>query len=384
MKEQIKRIGVNFGGGQVPGLNSVIRGIVMAAGEMGWEVVGIYDGYEGLLFPERYPKGGTVLLTPQSLETVAGTDECILGTASRTDPFHVRKVSADGMVEEADRSDELLRWVRKERIDAVISIADAHALSILWKLQKKGLRTVCVPKSTENQVAATMLSFGFNSTLSLTTELLDQALQNAKSARQITVVEVPGEHAGWLALQSAIAVCADAVLIPEVPADIRRLAAKLRENLEAGKKFGLVVVAQGVRLSADCHDTATKTDPLKALLSPGATGPAGTHVIESSGAAAETVAMRLQGLLDQKIHALVLGGQVKSGPPTAVDRQLGLGYGAAAVRAIRESQSGVMVTFQPPDLKFVPLADAINKIRTVPAGSVFLQIARLLGISVGD
>ena len=386
MTAPTKRIGINLGGGYVPGLNAAIHGAVLAASELGWEIVGIRDGYEGLLFPERYPEGGLVKLTPAQMETLAGATGCVLGTASRTDPFHVRTVNAANAVEEVDRSDELLQLVQKEKIDGVISIVDTQALSILWKLNRKGLNTVCVPKSAENQVATTMLSFGFNSALSFAVETLDRARQAAQSARKIGVVEVPGEHAGWLALQTGIAVCADAVLIPEIPYDLSKLAAKLRPRLQAGRAHALVVVAEGATPAPGSPSPATApvAHPLKAMLSPGATGEQGSHVIERSGHAAETVALELQRLLNHETYPLVLGQLVKGGPPTAVDRQLGLGYGAAAVRALKENQSGVMVAFRPPDLKFIPLAEAINKIRTVPADREFVQIARSLGIALGD
>ena len=147
-----------------------------------------------------------------------------------------------------------------------------------------------------------------------------------------------------------------------------------------------MVVAEGAapRNGDQAQTGAPAADSLKASLSPGATGHAGSHVIERSGHVAETVALQLQRLTDQETYPLVLGQLVRGGPPTAVDRQLGLGYGAAAVRALNAGQSGVMVSFQPPDLKFVPLAEAINKVRTVPADSVFVQIARSLGISLGE
>ena len=402
MTTSTKRIAINLGGGYVPGLNAVIHGAVLAASELGWEIVGIRDGYEGLLFPDRYPQGGLVRLAPALMEELAGATGCILGTASRTDPFHVRTVNADNAVEEVDRSDELLQLVKKERLDAVISIVDTQALNILWKLNRKGLRTVCVPKSAENQIAATMLSFGFNSALSFAVETLDRARQAAQSARKIGVVEVPGEHTGWLALQTAIAVCADAALIPEIPYEPAKVAARLTAKLKAGRSHGLVIVAEGATPAASsvgqCVSPAPVSSPpptrgrqdalpnggLKASLSPGATGQAGSHVIKRSGHAAETVALELQRSTGHETYPLVLGQLVKAGAPTAVDRQLGLGYGAAAVRAIQENQTGVLVAFQPPDLKFVPLGEAINKIRTVPAESVFVQIARSLGIALGD
>ncbi len=386
MTSTTTRIAINLGGGYVPGLNAVLAGAVLAASELGWELVGIRDGYEGLLFPERYLEGGLLTLTPSLLEGLAGTAGCVLGTATRTDPFHVRTINAENAVEEVDRSDELLALIQRERIDAVISIVDGHALSILFKLHRKGLPTVCVPKSAENQIAATQLSFGFNSTLSFTTELLDRVRQAVQSARKIGVIEVGGEHAGWLALQGGMAACADAVLIPEIAYDLQKVAAKLSERLKAGRAHGLVVVAEGATpaLSLQAPAVAIRIDPLRAALSPGAADEEGAHVIERTGHAAERVALELQRLTNHETYPLVLGQLVKGGPPTALDRQLGLGYGAAAVRAIRENKTGVMVAFNPPDLKLVQLAEAINKVRTVPADSVFIQIARSLGIALGD
>ncbi len=385
MNNKTKRIAVNFGGGYVPGLNAVITGAVLSASELGWEVLGIRDGFEGVLFPDRYPDGGMMTLTPAIVDNLAGATGCILGTAAQSDPFHVRTINAENMVEEVDRSDELLMKIQKEKIDAVISVVGSRALSILWKLSRKGLKTVCVPKSVENDVAATMLSFGFNSALSFVSEMLERCRQAAQSTRKIGVVEVLGERSGWLALQAGIAVCADAVLIPEIPYDLRKIAAKLREKGKAGQTFGLDVVAEGAKPLAGVDGPSTASDPkMKAALSPGATESEGTHVIERSGRVATEVALAIQRLTDQETSPLVLGQLAKGGAPTVVDRQLGLGYGAGAVRALKNDQSGVMVVFQPPDLKFVPITEAINKFRIVPADSEFIQIARTLGISLGD
>lgn len=379
-----KRIGINIGGGYVPGLNAVIAGTVIAAQKLGWEVVGIRDGFDGLLFPDRYPDGGTVELTAHAIGDLYRAPGVLLGTATRTDPFHVRSINAENAVEEVDRSDELLQTIQAQEIDAVISVVGGRTLSILFKLHRKGLKTICVPKSVENDIAATQLSFGFNSALSFATEILDRARQAAESSRKIAVVEVLGEHAGWLALQAGIAVCADAILIPEVPYDLTAVAAKLRAGMQAGRRSALVVVAEGAMPVASPETEETPFDPMKAALSPGATGHTGRHVINRSGHMAQTVALQLQRLTDHETTPLVLGNLVVGGPPTAVDRQLGLGYGAGAVRALNDGQSGVMVTFQPPDLKFVPLAEAINQVRTVPGDSMFMQIARSLGILFGD
>jgi 6-phosphofructokinase 1 len=189
-----------------------------------------------------------------------------------------------------------------------------------------------------------------------------------------------------LALQAGIAVCADAVLIPEIPYDLQKVAAKLKEKMKAGRTYGLVVVAEGAlpREGQQPPKEAVAPESLKASLSPGATGQGGSYVIDGSGRAAQAVALQLQRLTDQITYPLVLGPLVKGGPPTAVDRQLGLGYGAGAVRALQANHSGVIVAFQPPDLTFVPLNEAINKVRTVPADSVFMKIASSLGISLGE
>jgi 6-phosphofructokinase 1 len=386
MQAPAKRIAINFGGSYVPGLNSVIAGTVMAASELGWEVVGIRDGFDGLLAPERRADGGLLALTPQIVENLSANGDAILGNATRTDPFHVRQVNTDNQVEEVDRSGELIAKMAEEKIGAVISVVGPRALSILFRLHRQGLRTVCVPTSVENDVAATQLSFGFNTALSFTVEMLERVRQAAKATRKIGVVEVLGEHAGWLALQSGIAVCADAVLIPEIPYDLEQVAAKVKEKISAGRTSGLVVVAEGAlpRGGEQLQSELQVTEPLRASLSPGATGPGSSHVIEGAGHAAQAVSRHLQRLTGQMTYPLVLGPLVKGGPPTAVDRQLGLGYGAAAVRALQADQSGVMVTFQPPELRFVPLSEAINRVRTVPEDSVFIQIARSLGISLGE
>lgn len=380
------RIAINFGGGFVPGLNAVVTGAVLAAAECGWEVVGIRDGFDGLLFPERYPDGGLLRLSPSLVRDLHAGGSPVLGNATRTDPFRVRQVSAEHMVEEVDRSGDLIARIAAERIDAVVSVVGPQALSILFRLHRQGLRTVCVPTSVENDVAATQLSFGFNSALSFAVDMLERVRQAAQAARRIAVVEVPGEHAGWLALQAGIAVCADAVLIPEIPYDLRQLATILTEQTRVGRTSGLVVVAEGA-VSRDARHAPTGAAPagsLKGSLSPGATGEEDLHVIDRSGHVARAIALQLQRLTDQATYPLVLGTLVKGGPPTAVDRQLGLAYGAGAVRALDADRSGVMVAFEPPHLRFVPLAEAINKVRTVPTDSVFVQVARSLGIGLGN
>jgi ATP-dependent phosphofructokinase / diphosphate-dependent phosphofructokinase len=385
MTTETRRIAINCGGGYVPGLNAVITGAVLAATELGWEIVGIRDGYEGLLFPDRYSDGGIMKLTHSLVEDLAGTTGCVVGTAGHTNPFRVRSVNADNYAEELDRSDELITIFEKEKIDAVVSVVEARELGIAWKLSRKGLKVVCIPKSVENDVAATALSFGFNTALSFVTDMLERCCHAARSAKKIGVVEVPGEHAGWLALQAAMAVCADAVLIPEIPFDLKKVGMRLKKKADLGRPFGIVVVAEGARaIDSNMAPPRTSNQSMRDSLSPGATGDEGFHVIRRSGLVAQEVALQIQRLTDLETYPLVLDQLTRGGSPTVVDRQLGLGYGAGAVRALNTNQSGVMEVFQPPDVKFVPITDAINKVRTVPADSEFVQIARALGMSLGD
>jgi 6-phosphofructokinase 1 len=385
MNTKTRRIAINVGGGFVPGMNTVVTGAALAAGELGWELIGIRNGFDGLLHPDHHPDGGLVLLDRQRVENLDPAAGGILGQSPRVDPFHVRQVNDDNMVEEVDMSDHLLERFKEEKIDALISVVGGRGLSVLYKLHRKGLNTVCIPLSIENDIAATMVSFGFNSALSFTIEMLDRVRQAAQSARQIGVVEVLGGQSGWLALQAGVAVCADAILIPEIPCDLHTVAANLKEKMSISRPYGLVVVAEGAQLIEKEKVEQDESSPgsLKDSLSPLARGDSGGHVIQRSGQAAETVAKQLQLLLPEETYPMVLGPWVRGGPPTAVDRQLGLLYGAGAVKALNAGENGVMVAFAPPDINFVPLAEAINKVRTVPADSEFMQIARALNISLG-
>ena len=379
----LRRIAINVGAGYVPGINAVITGAAMAAGKLGWEIVGIRDGFEGLLHPEKYPEGGLVTLSPQLIENLDPSAGGVLGQSVRVDPFHVRTINKDEMVEEVDMSDHLLKRLKDEKIDGLISVVGGRGLSILFKLHRKGLNAVCIPRSIDNDIASTAVSFGFNTALSFTIEMLDRARQAAQAARKIAVVEVQGGQAGWIALQAGIAVCADVIMIPEIPVDLKNVAGRLKDKMSPRRPYGLVVVAQGAKLINQAKKEEA-TSSLKASLSPLATGDSNSeHVIQSSGQAAETVARELQLLIAEETYPLVIGPWVRGGTPTAVDRQLGMAYGAGALQALKAGKNGVMVAFVPPEIRFVPLAEAINKVRTVSAESEFLKIAHSLGIYCG-
>jgi 6-phosphofructokinase 1 len=367
-------------------MNAVLKGAALAAHELGWEVVGVRDGFAGLLHPDRYPDGGVMPLSPALVEGLDLAGGCVLGQSAKVDPFHVRRVDEDGMVEEVDESDRIQQALGDAQIDALISVVGGRGLTIFHKLHRKGLASVCVPQSIENDIASTMVSFGFNSALSFTIEMLDRAQQATRSAHTVLVVEVLGEQAGWLALQAGIAVGADAILMPEVPCDLDLVASRLREKIGPTRPHGLVVVAEGATIvSGDREAPAdgVAEGSLQASLSPLAAGESSAHVIERSGFVANAVATRLQLLMTEDVQPLVLGSWVRGGAPTAVDRQLGLAYGSGAVQALRGGHGGVMVAFAPPKIEFVPLAQAINKVRVVPPDHLFVRTARSLGICLG-
>jgi 6-phosphofructokinase len=378
-----KRVAIMVGAGYIPGINAVVAGASLAASKLGWELVGILDGFEGLLHPEKYPNGGIILIDPGKLNMDPNTAS-VLGQSSRVDPFNVRTVNELEMVEEVDLSDDLLKRIKAEKIDAVISIVGGRGMSILYQLHKKGLNAVCVPRSIENDIASTSVSFGFNTALTFTIEMLDRARLAAKAAQKIAVVEVQGEATGWIALQAGIAVAADAVLIPECPVDLQQVATHLKHKMAGKKSWGLVVVAQGAKI-INQKKKEEKVSTLKASLSPLATSDSNSeYVIHKSGQAANAVAEGLQLRIAEETFPMVIGPWVRGGAPSAVDRQLGVAYGAGAIQALEAGSNGVMVSFVPPDVKFVPLAEAINKVRTIPAESMFFQVANSLDIYVGN
>jgi len=360
-----RRVALNVGSGFVPGMNSVLMGAALAGGKLGWEMLGVRDGFEGLLHPDRYPDGGLVALSPELVENLDPATGGVLGQAPRVDPFHTP--SRDG--EDVDLSDEVLKRLHAANIDALVSAVGGQGLEILYKLHRKGLHTVCIPRSIENDVACTAVSLGFNSALSTTIEMLNKAYQAARSARKIAVVEVPGERAGWIALQAGIAARADAVLMPEIPCQIRHLAARLKDKLTPRRPWGLVVVAERAQLFDDPPEQGKE--------------PSGDAIVPGPGQAAETVATRLRPRIEGDVYPLVIGPWARGGNPTAVDQQLGMAYGAGAVQVLKAGRNGVMVAFAPPDIQFVPLAEAVGMVRTVPHDSEFMRLAQSLGIYLG-
>jgi 6-phosphofructokinase 1 len=247
MTTTIKKIAINTGGGDAPGLNAVIHGAVYAARGLGWQVAGIRDGYDGMLQPERYPNGGLLELTRSMVREIPHLGGTILGTTNRGNPFRRVVENDDGSKTEVDCSDELIQQFRDEKIDALIAVGGDGSLTIANDLHKKGLWVVGVPKTIDNDLESTTVTFGFNTAVSFATECIDRLHSTAHSHQRIMVVEVMGRYAGWIALHAGLAGRADAILIPEIPYSIEKVAAHLARKHEEGKPYSIVVAAEGAK-----------------------------------------------------------------------------------------------------------------------------------------
>ena len=364
----LQRIAISTGGGDAPGLNAVIRAIVLAATQRGWECVGIRDGYNGLLMPEDYPDGGLVPLTRKSVAGITHLGGTILGTTNRGNPIKFPMRQDDGTFIEVDRSEELVARFNEAKLDALITIGGDGSLSIGYHLAVRGLRVIGVPKTIDNDLDKTFVTFGFDTAVSFATECLDRLHTTATSHRRIMVVEVMGRYAGWIALHAGIAGNADVILIPEVPYDIEKVAEVVRERERTGRLYTIVVVAEG----------AKPIDGDVSVLSK-AVGQA-----EKLGGVGEKIAHELESRTGRESRTVVLGHLLRGGSPTAFDRLVALRFGAAAVRALDEGMSSVMVSLNPPTVRYEPLKAAVLRMKTVPLDCDTVESARDLGIKFGD
>ncbi|MEW5870218.1 MAG: ATP-dependent 6-phosphofructokinase [Chloroflexota bacterium] len=364
----IKKIAITTGGGDAPGLNAVIRSAVLAALNRGWEIYGIREGYNGLLMPEQYLEGGLMRLTRERVRGITHLGGTILGTTNRGNPLKYPVRGLDGTVEEIDRSDELIRAFQMHGLDALISIGGDGSMAIAHALAQKGLWVVGVPKTIDNDLDGTVITFGFDTAVSFSTECLDRLHTTAASHRRVIVVEVMGRYAGWIALESGISGSADAILIPEIPYDLNKVAEKVLVREQQGSAFSIVVVAEGAKpLGGEISVVSREVGRAERL-----------------GGVGEKVAAALQELTGKETRLVVLGHLLRGGTPTSFDRLIAQRFGAAAVRALAENQRGVMVALDPPTVRYVPLGEATRRMKTVPLDSDVLLTARDLGTCLGD
>ena len=358
------RIAISTGGGDAPGLNAVIRAIVLSAYQRGWQSYGIRNGYDGLL-----ENAGVINLGPREVRGITHLGGTILGTTNRGNPFRYCRTEPDGSQTEIDRSDELVAAFQASGFEALISIGGDGSLTIAHDLWKKGLPVVGVPKTIDNDVFGTLASFGFDTAVSTATDAIDKLHSTAESHQRVMVVELMGRNAGWIALHSGISSSADAILIPEIPFDIEKVCEKVMQRERQGRNFSIVVVAEG----------AVPIGGSVVLLE---RRQAGTP--DRLGGIGSQVARGINERTGKETRSLVLGHLQRGGSPTTFDRLLGLRFGAAAVRAVAAGDFGVMIAYQPPMITQIPLDDVIGRSRNVPLDSDTVLTARELGISLGD
>jgi phosphofructokinase-like protein len=364
----IRKVAITTGGGDAPGLNAVIRAAVVAGLGRGWEMVGIRDGYNGLLMPEQYVDGGLINLTRDKVRGITHLGGTIIGTTNRGNPFKYPVKNLDGSYSEIDRSDELMRAFAMHEFDALISVGGDGSMSIANSLVEKGLRVVGVPKTIDNDLDQTVVTFGFDTAVSFAVECLDRLHTTAASHHRVIIVEVMGRYAGWIALESGVAGSADVVLIPEIPYDLNIVAKKIYERQKIGSSFSLIVVAEGAApIGGSMVVQAREIGRAERL-----------------GGIGEKITEELQELTGKECRLVVLGHLLRGGSPTSNDRLIALRFGAAAVRALDEGQSGVMVALDPPTVKYVPLEDATKRMKNVPLDCDTMLTARDLGMCFGD
>lgn len=358
------RIAISTGGGDAPGLNAVIRAVVLSAHHRGWRTYGILRGFDGLLSFD-----GVVPLGPEQVRGITHLGGTILGTSNRGNPFRYIVKDAEGRETEVDRSDDLVAAFQASGFDALVSIGGDGSLTIAYELWKKGVPVVCVPKTIDNDVSGTQRTFGYDTAVSTATEAIDKIHSTAESHDRVMVIELMGRYAGWIALASGLSGSADVILLPEIPFDIEKVCAKIMSREAAGRRFSIVVVAEGARPKGGEIVLVERRGP-------------GT--VDRLGGIANQVARAIQERTGKEVRSLVLGHLQRGGSPTTYDRLLGLRFGTAAVRAIGDRCFGIMVGMNNSTITRVPLVDVVGRPKNVPLDSDIIATVRDLGISLGD
>lgn len=358
------RIGISTGGGDCPGLNAVIRAIVRSAAQhAGCEVIGILDGLEGLIRGD-----GLKPLTLATVDDILARGGTILGTTNRGNPFRYAVKTPDGVIEK-DISDQVLENARVAGLDVIIFVGGDGTQDIASRLGAKGLRVIGVPKTIDNDLLATDVTFGFDTAVGVATEALDRLRTTAESHDRTMLLEVMGRHAGWIALQSGLAGGADVIVIPEIPYDVAAIHTCLEARRLAGHHFHLIVVSEG----------AVPKGGTVSLLAEQTAGR-----VARLGGAADRLLHDLTELGDYEARVTVLGHIQRGGTPTPSDRVLGTRFGVRAVELVLAGESGRMVCLHGTEVSDVPITDAVGRQRTVDPTGQLVQTARAIGVCMGD
>lgn len=360
----MKQIGILTGGGDAPGLNAVIRAAVKTANNVyGWKVLGIKNGFEGLLNP-----GGVIPLTPETVRGILPRGGTILGAANRGNPF-ARRLMRDGVEVIEDGSDDVVERIKNLGLDALVVVGGDGTLHISRELFEKGCPIVGVPKTIDNDIGGTEITFGFDTAVSMATEAIDRLHTTAESHHRVMVLELMGRNAGFITLQAGLAGGADVILIPEIPFQYKSIFAKIRQREGQGRHFSIVAVSEGAQPIGEQQVFQLASDGIRA----GRLGGIGQIVADTIGEACGVEA-----------RLTILGYLQRGGSPTTFDRWLATRYGAAAVRLVAKQGYGRMVALQGGKVVDISLKEALKQPRQVDLNGDAITTARGLGICLGD
>src|ERR1700730_10834909 len=350
----IRCIGIATGGGDAPGLNAVIRAATRAAIlKYKWKVIGIPDGFDGLIWPEK-----SFELTLREVSGILPRGGTILGTTSRGNPFQYKTIENGADVR--DISDQVMANAGKLGIDAIISIGGDGSQKIGYELFQKGMKIVGVPKTIDNDLSATDCTFGFDTALHTATDAIDKIHPTAASHRRVMVVEVMGRDCGCIALEAGIAGGAHIILIPEIPFTLERVCAQIGERENVGRRFTIVVVAEGVKLPPELKENRRASTVGNLIGNAIATG------------------------ANKEVRISVLGHIQRGGSPSPFDRILATRFGVAAVDLIAAGGFGMMVALRGESIVSVDVARDIGHLKTVDPQGEMVRTARAIGIGFGD
>ncbi len=356
----IRKIAINTGGGDAPGLNAVIRAVTLSALNRGWEVYGIRRAYCGLLGDDEI-----VPLTRDSVRGITHLGGTILGTTSRGNPFARPLEQPDGTITTVDRSDDVIATFHQHGFDALIAIGGDGSLKIAHDLSRKGLPVVGVPKTIDNDIEGTTLTFGFLTAVDVATDAIDRLHSTAQAHERVMVVEVMGRDTGWIALFSGVAGTADVILIPELPYRIEKVCEKVMARERSGRRFTIIVAAEG---ALPAGGAPSFKDPEKRRF----------------GGVSEVLAQQISDMTGKEARAIALRHLQRGGSPNSYDRLIALRFGAAATQCVERGEFGCMVALDPPHIRIIPLEVVVNRQKQVPVDGDVVATARALGISFGN
>lgn len=364
MSHIIKRIGVLTGGGDCPGLNAVLRAVVKTAMvRYGYEVIGFKDGYRGLV------TNNYIRFESRDVSGILDKGGTILGTSNRDNPFNF-VIERDGKAEYRDMSQRVIENVKMLGIDCMVLIGGDGTLTSARDFSRMGLNVVGVPKTIDNDISATDLTFGFMTAVDTATDAIDKLHSTAESHQRVMILEVMGRYAGWIAIESGIAGGADVILIPEIPYDINKVANKILERRNSGKNFSIVVAAEGAK-SVDGDIVVSKIvkdspDPIRL------------------GGIGNKIADDIERLTGFETRVTVLGHLQRGGRPVPFDRILSTRYGVEAVELANKGKFGCMVSLQGNEITSVSLEEAVGKLKTVQPDGELVRITKSVGVAFGD